>query len=30
MQWNGYSWRQFVAIDEIGSLNILIAAVRHR
>src|SRR2546429_8497953 len=27
VQWNGYSWRQFVAIDEIGSLNILIAAV---
>jgi len=27
MQWNGYSWRQFVAIDEIGSLNILIAPV---
>src|SRR3989475_2460291 len=25
MQWKGYSWRQFVAIDQIGSLNILIA-----
>src|SRR5467141_682188 len=27
VQWNGYSWRQFVAIDEIRSLNILIAPV---
>ena len=29
MQWNGYPWRQFVAINKIGSLNVLIAAVNH-